>query len=149
MENRIIKFRNWDDSRNRMTHWEDLLKYSTDDVFSEDENDEFFVGRLMQYLCAKDWHGVEIYEGDIVSVNKKGEEHFTGQVKYNSQCCGFYITNGNRYVQFSGCAQSWTADDPNVVYYNNIEVVGNVCENPEQLNGSSATPIGAASFPKQ
>ena len=89
---------------------------------------------LMDFICAKDWRGREIFEDDIICVNRHGKEDFIGKVKYSIQMSGFYITSGAKYVSFGDCGQNWIDQDPNVVYMTNTEVVGNVYENPELLN---------------
>ena len=73
---------------------------------------------LMQYTGLKDRDEVEIYEGDIVRVNR----NFTGVCEFDpNPFCGF------GYWRQDGKRERWYA------CYEDHEVIGNIYENPELL----------------
>lgn len=79
---------------------------------------------LMQYIWIKDRRGVEVFEGDIVDdggnqikvVKPKANTH----VSYGQGECGFHI----------GVDYLWGHGDGS-----EIEIIGNIHENPELLEG--------------
>lgn len=92
---------------------------------------------LMQYIGLKDKKGVEIYEGDIVKF--KGKNH---EIKYWESYGMFGMSGVNLYsggVDESkpmGSIGSSTKYKPyvlNTYYQKQIEVIGNIYENPEML----------------
>jgi uncharacterized phage protein (TIGR01671 family) len=85
------------------------------------------IGRwhIMQYTGLKDKNRVEIYEGDIITINHPYKERsWTGEVVYDG-----YKFNGGGFF-FSHF------DDPSSLFSEGtkyIEVIGNIYENPELL----------------
>jgi uncharacterized phage protein (TIGR01671 family) len=87
---------------------------------------------LMQYIGLKDKNGKEIFDGDILNVQNQGEyreqEPLEGkcEVKFNDgafRAFGFYnMLLGEKVC--TGSEGNW-----------NMEVIGNIYENPELLEG--------------
>ena len=106
----------------KINHWE----YGNSNFFPLDEV------VLMQSTGLKDKNGVEIFEGDVVKVSDGGneEDSYTSVVKN-------YAEEG--YPAFDIEAPSSWYYESNVLStimggdYETIEVIGNVWENPEQL----------------
>lgn len=76
---------------------------------------------LMQYTGLKDKNGKEIYEGDIVLIDK--ENQIKGQVKYSEQYASFIIVDTNSIAD----------EAENLSCYSEIEVIGNIYDNPDLL----------------
>lgn len=126
--NRIIKFRVWDKTKEKMRypetyyHEAKALWISLDGIVVEAlenevyYNDEKFGGILMQYTGLKDKNGKEIYEGDVVKNIYGGigeilfddQKHFRYEVAYGNEIWGLETTE-------------------------KLEVIGNIYKNPELL----------------
>ena len=112
---REIKFRCWFD--NQMHKVEDIsFKGKTINLFAADII-KFENGILMQYTGLHDKNGKEIYEGDIVKsyyyiYTPNGEQERFNQkvINYNDVLCEY-----------------------NINAFDNLEVIGNIYENPELL----------------
>ena len=125
---REIKFRCWDKENSRMilpsgsfmdvsqTQGVDRWVFGLD-VFNHPDNIE-----LMQFTGLFDKNGKEIFEGDVVKFQTKGGNTMVYEVRWKNR--GF---NLKHMPQFS----------PNRMTPNNkneIEIIGNIHENPELLN---------------
>lgn len=119
--NREIKFRAWAKNK-EMWLWDEIdhklfivknghiVKCSIEDFISED-----YI--LMQFTGLKDKNEKEIYEGDVVRFNFEGEEK-QSQVYVDEDAWSF---KGKYY--YGDIMVSWE----------DVEVVGNIYENPELL----------------
>ena len=82
---------------------------------------------LMQFTGLKDKNGKEIYEGDIVKSGNgrhwevKHGKWILSYPRDTSEAYGWYIEGGN-------CK---------LMLYDKCEIIGNIYENPELLNGKS------------
>ena len=76
---------------------------------------------LMQYTGLKDKNGVEIYESDVVKFNFIGREEGTSEVKW--EYGEWNVTDFSEKVRISD----------NIHGAADIEVIGNIYQNPELL----------------
>lgn len=123
---REIKFRCWDRFKQRWSNY----KINDSTVYFMDKNTGVWYGsynkrykdfNLMQYTGLKDKNNKEIYEGDIVKLRAN---HGIGVIKYSDEWGAFVV----EYIK----------PRPLVVlgmsyYKEDIEVIGNIYENPELL----------------
>lgn len=123
---REIKFRAWCKKHKVMIYHIGSVNWN--------EQNEIFVNQdikcagneiLMQYTRLKDKNGKEIYEGDIVSMFH--DTQFS-QVKWNSEYGCWEIK-----VQLSIHNEGW---DLLGNHLEQCEVIGNIYENPELLEGN-------------
>lgn len=127
MQNRIIKFRAWDEDRKKM-----IYDFNSKYQLLQTEEGQFFCGntmdngdwqepKLIQYTGYKDVKGKEIYEGDF---DKRGLITFRNGsfVLVHNPTCGSEINGG------SEC--KWDYLD-SIIKTCDIEVIGNIYKNPE------------------
>lgn len=164
---REIKFRMWDKRDNKMRYEIDSIGFDIDDYlpFSvripsgsrnsrlvnktriEDDGTRTQHGNeeaeLMQYTGLKDKNGCEIYEDDIVAYTKISytdcnrteiediKEPIIGSIYYaEGVWLGFKYANGTGRLFLPGQVSS---EENNL----EIEIIGNVFENPEMLAGDA------------
>lgn len=133
---REIKFRAWDE-HNKVLHKDvefirsgiednDWIIFKSDKQRLEDKvvlDNPYFQKqiKLMQYTGFKDKNEVEIYEGDII-------EYMTGQLKH--------IPTKHKVTWLKDEARFSFGCKANTQYmFYNTEVIGNIYENPELLQG--------------
>ncbi|MFD2442911.1 YopX family protein [Bacillus sp. CGMCC 1.16607] len=136
---REIKFRAWVDTYSKW-HITDKLSIGSDGVFfhagqSNITNPEWI---LIQYTGKKDKNGKEIYEGDIVKsrmyYSDKDWEDFEviGTVTYFEGYAQFLIKVENNHPQLG--FDLFQFDDTDEYEVADLEVIGNIYENPELIN---------------
>jgi len=120
MKQRKTKYRTWDKENKVMITFNNMER--CDVSFYEMARGEYgFI--LMQYTGLKDKSGKEIYEGDIVSngnKNKKYEDIFE-----------IYFDRGEF---LAGCKRGIIGGKTLGFWSDNLEVIGNIYENPELLS---------------
>lgn len=127
--NREIKFRAWHKEKNIMFNNFAItatgkLLMTTRKRFSEYpgyDNDSCI---LMQFTGLKDKNGTPIFESDVVEVLfNEGTYLKANPVIWSNNNCIFAVENGEMHESLSGIV--------------NIEVIGNIFENPELVQKSS------------
>lgn len=115
-----FKFRAWDKKDKIMWSVKQILcsRMMTEEFFNP-ENENFI---RMQCTGLRDKNGKLIYEGDILSLygfnKKQNEEMERSVVKWDYQEASYYF----------GSVTSYNEDNSS---FSNIEIIGNIYENPE------------------
>ena len=129
---RTIKFRIWDGKE--MT---DSCIYSFGKFYDGDRNYEDgieFLGQVMQFTGLLDRHGKEIYEGDIL--------HNGWVISWNENYpnYGFYQKSKDNWRTGLGVGRPnwkygflWNKQNPYSIDRQDLEVIGNIYQNPELL----------------
>ena len=123
---REIKFRAWikevDEIREveYINFWKKMISFPNKFCKEYYLNADFDEIELMQYTGLKDKNNKEIYEGDIVKLRAN---HGIGVVKYYDEWGAFVI----EYIKPRPLAVLGN------YYKENIEILGNIYENPELL----------------
>ncbi|ELC8411543.1 YopX family protein [Clostridium perfringens] len=150
---REVKFRIWDKTSNRMLYQDDFERVELDTknkmvslVRSETIESSYVLdyedgieAEIMQYTGLKDKSGKEIYEGDIVKLiplnserlkelGRKWYEHL--KVEWGAYSDGEYVTNVETWMIGINPLSEELLDET-------VEVIGNIYENPELLEGES------------
>lgn len=144
---REIKFRIYDTDEKEMFYQEDIdyidinneIAYINQDGGGYDYLIDFVYGdgKLMQYTGLKDKNEKEIYEGDIVKLiplnserlkelGRKWYEHL--KVEWGAYSDGEYVTNVETWMIGINPLSEELLDET-------VEVIGNIYENPELLEG--------------
>ena len=116
---REIKFRAWHPEAKDVVFFRlgesNLTVYGLEDneFYTMEDPEDFPV---MQYTGLNDSKGVEIYEGDIVK-----DRFMTGVVAYSDEMTCFHWSGGEDHGFIDG---------------DSVEVIGNIHQNPELLEGS-------------
>lgn len=137
---RVIKFRAWDKEKKRLLpitrmNWSDWwvtcepllehkpipLEYGERNSFKNEKTDRHI---LMQYTGLKDKNGKEIYEGDIIEAldGRDNNKSYILTVEWEQDVC----------------SSGWTLSGIGW-YQGELEVIGNIYENPELINQQNNT----------
>jgi len=119
---REIKFRVWDEKYGMMPIQKISLK--TMKAMPYGWNIAYDFGTVMQYTGLKDKNGKEIYEGDIIKYSHKAVGEIQRVVSYKYGMYGIEGTMKETHIPFANILQS------------EYEVIGNIYENPELLEGN-------------
>jgi len=133
---REIKFRAW---VNSYSHWHmtDEISISSDGVFfhagqSNIANPDW---KLVQYTGLKDKNGQEIYEGDVV---KRVDDTPFRMENRELKFCTWFVEF--KYAQWAFINTPTSPATSYPAFYSNakyMEIIGNIYENPELLEGES------------
>lgn len=130
---RIPKFRAWVKDEKRMLPVGDLdldykLTYLDEGNGYRYERD-FDEIELMQFTGIKDKNGKEIYDGDIVKFSDCDDDVYVTPVVWDKNYACFGVSFSGKYpISFDYLEEFYTE-------LKDIEVVGNIYENPELLEG--------------
>lgn len=122
---RDIKFRAWNEVLEKMYSWNEFLNTNMKQTFIASESTAMI---LMQYTGIKDKNGKEIYEGDIVKV--KNVDYHIGKIIYDEEYAEYEINCKYAIFPISLCYGDFNDLD--------IEIIGNIYENPELLKGEQS-----------
>lgn len=130
---REIEFRGKDIDEERGWRYGNLDRDITQKCYYISTQDEG-IGRTVieetigQYTGLKDKNEVKIFEGDIVSIE---DRRIIGKVVFDTGYLGYFI-----YISEEFCIDEFeNGVQPLYEYENNIEVIGNIYDNPELLKG--------------
>ena len=121
------KFRAWDKTENKMSHWATIELWHPDDfqeMFRRPEDSPF---QLLQFTNLNDEKGVEIYEGDVVDFPR-----------YKTEILRLVVGK----MTGRGLEVLWSVTGNLFGYWHSVHrntesiVVGNIYENPE-LGGAN------------
>lgn len=123
---REIKFRAWDKDEKRWVDPERIYIGANGDLLSYGSHDDtggFYTDIDIQFFTGlHDKNGKEIYEGDVVEV-EDGPNKKNYPIIFHKRTAAFTLEVGNGATEYL----------PNHVAYKQIEIIGNIYENPELL----------------
>lgn len=132
---RKIKFRAWLKNEKKMVDVlyidfdvKMIVFYNQDEEYEDVIREEFApfdAINLIQYTGLKDKNGVEIYEGDVFIY----EDGCIGVVRYSEQYAWFII----EWYENSHSKEPIDDDPLGNINIHNMEVIGNIYDNPELL----------------
>ncbi|MCD3414372.1 YopX family protein [Streptococcus equi subsp. zooepidemicus] len=126
----VPKFRAWDVVDEKMYLWEDVIfdKQKGDDFISFGYEEGIVTSYdheqiIMQSTSLKDCHGIEIFEGDVTDYNCN-----IYVVAKIDACLGLAFLKNGEKTSFKPLIED-------MVNLDRVEVIGNIYENPELLEG--------------
>ena len=138
---REIRFKIWDKTRNKMLTSNCgafLLTQEGNAVFHQNGNNplealiEQIDYEVLMYTGLKDKNGTEIYEGEIVTYSVKGFKKINKTVMTFNEEHGAYLFGIYEGVKMP-CGKKTRMNKYTRKSVNNVEVIGNIYENPELL----------------
>lgn len=124
----IPKLRAWDKEDKKMSYGE--LEYFDDMIgyrFGHFCLGADYEVEIMQYTGLKDKNGVEIYEGDILKGQIVNNYHRVAVVDFSEGCFIF------KEFWRDGLLTEFEEESNSLDFYYNLEILGNIYENPELL----------------
>lgn len=121
---RDIKFRAWDNI-NKIMAYPRIIKQIFSSISSGDLLNRYEI--LMQYTGLKDKNGKEIYEGDIITFGK----YIKYRVIFEDSC--FYLYHHEGLKDWDGTDYRWGPLYRIKELSFDVELIGNIYENPELL----------------
>ena len=130
---REIKFRAWDKKHKEFVQWSDISRTNILVAIISNIKRGISNCELMQYIGLKDKNLVEIYDGDIIK-DSSGRimivewDNRIGTARYI-----FRVINTIGHIKTGRLVNTheWITSDEN-----DIEIIGNIYENPELLQGN-------------
>ena len=125
------KFRAWLKEEYRMTDVREITFFNDEVQMISDVEGFYAYGEfeLMQSTGLKDKNGKEIYEGDIVKFSDCDDDVYVTPVVWDKNYACFGVSFSGKYpISFDYLEEFYTE-------LKDIEVVGNIYENPELLEG--------------
>jgi hypothetical protein len=116
---RKIKFRVWNNNTNRYASTELNYYFVIDQRINAYEYEQF--------TGLKDKNGKEIYEGDIIKARDWDGDWGKYRIKWKQSHCAFEAFECRKHGKWN-----WTLQG-----FGGIEVIGNIHENPELLEGKN------------
>lgn len=136
---RDILFRAWDAATNEMhiphERRHDTLKTASAHILKHYD----VVMQLVGFAKAKDGHYKAVYEGDIVSICRRGfhagnYEDVIGSVEWNKTRCSFEIKIKTTYLPSGEVDENYGYMTPQPMNYpTTIDVIGDIYRHPELL----------------
>ncbi|WP_024614670.1 YopX family protein [Clostridium sp. Ade.TY] len=150
---REIKFRIWDKTSNHMLYQDDFERVEIDTknkivitIADVEINKSHYAldyedgieAEIMQYTGLKDEHGKEIYEGDILrcKCKKRGYEYFKKDeeiFEYKNNLIEWWQSSCNLGYRLRNAKGNTMMIKPSCLKAMEVEVIGNIYENPELL----------------
>lgn len=122
----LLEVQWWELNRDLETHRNMKLNFKGEVGGTDEELAEFIYPVIMQFIGRCDKNSNEIYEGDIISAYNG---RIKGPVIFDKRGLAFGIPNGpNEIYKFS----------MNFLESKDIEIIGNIYENPELLESEPA-----------
>ncbi|WHM19863.1 YopX family protein [Bacillus subtilis] len=129
---REIKFRFWDIVWKKMLTHGDLWDAPFNELFISTPDQRPY--NIMQYTGLKDKNGREIYEGDILQISNKENKDYHMEVLWTGQGFGYRIIRNE--TKRSGYIVGHHSERGLNFYNGASEVIGNIYEDPELLEGA-------------